>query len=1771
MFAAINDEVGQALLENSLRQQHEQDELDRLGQQGGEPRRALRLPKEPLSRELRLEAALSQYLRGLELQRNQDLSGARALYEELVRQPLLRETLPPVSDIQGSGIHALQFAVNKNLGMVLVGLGLAMHRDGRAAVHLQRALEIDASDFECNLALAAVAQQRSDMDLAYTCLRRCVSHACTWPQMLEARSKLAQLLFDLADASECLEVIRQILAMDPDNADAQAIHNTIMLEFIEGSSLTSRLEKFADPAAIFKLELERSKGPIATRKRNRPVPSGRFDIPRSQCTLRLSKSLDWVSLAKSLCEILSLVLGLDLTTPLSIPWRIEFYDDGSVDAVAADTIQDALSRLDDDDEGASATENDDTVPRKRSRQETARYANALLADEPASAKGLGQVNLSSTNRYVPTELRLDREFRSPKSNAALSTTSATATLIRQRLWYYYTTPRRKSQKSTRPTASTNGGHRQIGTGNTAQRAAHPCFSDPKLVVEFVKSLGGTATLAQLVSRFVANTVVGNTALGLPGRRSCQWPQALADLLAALVAGIEELGFPSSSLAQDHPDLRCDDATQKQNGLPQVEYCLSLAEALMEPCERKIQDENSRLDSDSNDAGDEGFARDNSLVDTSITSIFARLMAVIHSTSAMVFELRPDIRVRALWLCARYARAQDENDKLREYLALCRDCIEDSVQPDGGAADEPGSEPVDDFSQQRITLADVQVLMDHAAAHELLVQIDSWASDSSKSTQVASTLLVILLPEHAKDAGASAPAADSVCAAARQMIAQNAAPQKRLVYLERAQQALAALDRSAELERLQPIILGEYLQAVLSDDDSADTVASKIPELIASLGRLAQNQVSKAVEMLVSHDASAVAAAFAGVLDELAPLAHLLARVAWQLMVAVSDSDNSSGSKLSGEPRKTIGKFIVHSWIFFVSVLRLWNAANLDSASTTKPTESHIAHAVKPQPKPDGDVDTDMADGDAGAETPRKTRRTSAASSDHADRPSMDQSSSAASTDKSSDDESEETSDSSSGSSGSDDESSSEAVDSAEARDGVSNSNAPVAAAKGTQKREKTRSKTRDAAARQERHLVKLAGWIHDQVGEIFLCGSDGAALLKFMMSILSNLDYETYHVYTNQCYACMYGLVIKLDRETIYEHECPPLPFEKQAATQIFELFSPYILGKLSTGVHRSITYDIRDCFEQICQVLGDVASQNVHVRHNRRLISMYLESDVDPAAMSPTSRQPLGVLDLEHSAKIPNAFRTLFYIGGAIIWAQFNAKWTNSFKGQEAYDELELQAGQLIKHLSVVPSDIDAWILLGRCYCALADELLNWSASKIHQSKTMIIRNQRRGYNCLRQQVLWKTMGLLCQAIVGKPMSSAALSADTYQIKELWKKRSLDPSKASEPFVRVAPELALKKMSSHMLSVSLFCTRKALVAEHKNWLLHFHLGTLYRKLGRIGEAIDALLKAAELMPREPGPKDSDRVLEPLIKLADTLCKEYNEKRMDSDAVTRVLTRLYEIMPYGEGSPSAAPATLPGDESNAVFQQLVSLLGLIRALDKRKTQHKPVYRQAWIHYHVYKDPLAAKTELLNLFQLRTNSKTLKTIWKTDHERPGKHYVYVHKYTLFAIELAHKTSDTVLLRQLYRRILKAEEVCLHRDVLLNEIRSGFCQRAALEPAASDGARMRWVGRMARDPAQSAALDEIDRQIARQIQPEVESLAMRMLFAAELKRDRIQDSALEAALDALIAGAYADLCWNAMGRPEAAADEGAAASAERPDSVTMAVVVQRAQALSKNAAQ
>lgn len=79
----------------------------------------------------------------------------------------------------------------------------------------------------------------------------------------------------------------------------------------------------------------------------------------------------------------------------------------------------------------------------------------------------------------------------------------------------------------------------------------------------------------------------------------------------------------------------------------------------------------------------------------------------------------------------------------------------------------------------------------------------------------------------------------------------------------------------------------------------------------------------------------------------------------------------------------------------------------------------------------------------------------------------------------------------------------------------------------------------------------------------------------------------------------------------------------------------------------------------------------------------------------------------------------------------------------------------------------------------------------------------------------------------------------------------------------------------------------------------------------------------------------------------------------------------------------------------------------------------------------------AKNELLQLFNLKPQARYFIYFWRGDFEPPGKHAVYVKKYTKFLLELLVKTKDVENTKFLVKKLAKSEEFYLNFDEIIKD--------------------------------------------------------------------------------------------------------------------------------------
>ena len=133
--------------------------------------------------------------------------------------------------------------------------------------------------------------------------------------------------------------------------------------------------------------------------------------------------------------------------------------------------------------------------------------------------------------------------------------------------------------------------------------------------------------------------------------------------------------------------------------------------------------------------------------------------------------------------------------------------------------------------------------------------------------------------------------------------------------------------------------------------------------------------------------------------------------------------------------------------------------------------------------------------------------------------------------------------------------------------------------------------------------------LHLLLGKRKMCGWNDAKFLEFG----KQLHKLAHNRELYQCYACMYGLIIKVDGDMyIDQHNTEKQVMSREAAKDVFDTVSDHVQSKINSKSYRQISADTRACFEKISKVFSSPPWKNGRVILNKSIITKFLESDID-------------------------------------------------------------------------------------------------------------------------------------------------------------------------------------------------------------------------------------------------------------------------------------------------------------------------------------------------------------------------------------------------------------------------------------------------------------------------------------------------------------------------------------------------------------------------------
>ncbi|CAG8484411.1 1874_t:CDS:2 [Acaulospora colombiana] len=613
--------------------------------------------------------------------------------------------------------------------------------------------------------------------------------------------------------------------------------------------------------------------------------------------------------------------------------------------------------------------------------------------------------------------------------------------------------------------------------------------------------------------------------------------------------------------------------------------------------------------------------------------------------------------------------------------------------------------------------------------------------------------------------------------------------------------------------------------------------------------------------------------------------------------------------------------------------------------------------------------------------------------------------------------------------------------------------------------------------------------VHDQLGDRHICGTDNGVFLKFVITTLQNLHPTDYRFQEYQCCHCLYRVSLTVDSTPPNDHQTSPADLDHQTAQLLFREIRNYLNLKSRKSYKTwSIKNDVKETLDKIANLVVP-PSENRFSQCSWKT-QHFLDDDINFYDAVRYQEHSDDITDLERISEQDSSIdrsdlSDLYYFRGKILLNQFKTR--SKPNATKAVETLEKAIEQFTFDIRSNPLRFASWYALGICYANLANETLSWSAEEILNNRSKITNYQKKSFNCFLRAAkvihwfsnrnastpqfeiirFWRDFGYQVYSMMTEPMSMEAFELSSTHATSRRKPTSEQVCQFAAVCFGRALQLEVQLVQDHEpqndaendtpmgtpndIDTTPVETPNGSANESSNtstngstdknivrdWRIPYMIGKCYKRLKKSPEVVISLFKlAVERTPESSGITGQEKILDAEYKLTSSLAKYLITSKIKPSIVEKSIGASLEI------NNGTADYTKEGDifniqkpEYQRAYNLICAKLEYIRKSDKNKWYHRPVFRQAWLTYHVEEKPEEAKSILQSLFQLKTHiSKPMMNVWRPEFERAGRHYVYVHEYILLLIELAKKTGDMEMLETMKARLARSMVVLLKPDII-----------------------------------------------------------------------------------------------------------------------------------------
>ncbi|KAG7009576.1 hypothetical protein G7Y79_00002g006910 [Physcia stellaris] len=580
------------------------------------------------------------------------------------------------------------------------------------------------------------------------------------------------------------------------------------------------------------------------------------------------------------------------------------------------------------------------------------------------------------------------------------------------------------------------------------------------------------------------------------------------------------------------------------------------------------------------------------------------------------------------------------------------------------------------------------------------------------------------------------------------------------------------------------------------------------------------------------------------------------------------------------------------------------------------------------------------------------------------------------------------------------------------------------------------------------YLLEHLNLLHDSLGLRDLCGLQSKRLLKLIRSEMLKHK-ATSGVYTGilkdgtsnwdrdfaQIIFDLHGIKVLPSWWGLRFHGCTPEILDRDAALELMDFVIVYANRMNIKDLAKN---ELKGAIEKI-QAAIKLPTATTDTTFNKRSITAYLKTAINPLDLYRSFR---GVVDLPsieiNSETAMIAAKGWYYLLGHLSLAKFRAQ-NRTIPGP--LDDLDNATIYFRQDLELGIEKWEAWYRLAQVYDVKIEEYTKWNANKLNTAMEELKTLQRNAIHCYTMAIATASRANASLEDVGKmpdlyydfATRVYASSREPYSMKAFGLEdfeRHFNNSQTG--MYKGRPFKGLQLYAAWKFAKVLL--ERAVARKPQAWASWYLLGKCLWKMHDCGDqirgdakridhtgALDAFKRAVEVVPER---RDKDPILEPHYKLLSTVHKLVRRNRLDIPTAYDYL----RITPYARKVPFA-------NEPGRWRQYEIEVLRMLRSADKQNWHHRMAVRAAHIAYDTSSDNTecakAAKEELTQ--QIFTKTMNIQ-VWRPEHERAGRHFVYTTRYVNFFVRLLIQIGDTTSLEALAKKIRKkAGDFIGHADL------------------------------------------------------------------------------------------------------------------------------------------